>query len=403
MNDKADYSLHSGDVQGFVMQILCRLPLVAPGTKYRVADILNVLIFAAAFRTSVNQASSDLQEAPCPSFVLGELRAQLDDIGLLERLINDMLAELLPKKLTRRARQVAIDLIDIPYHGTVEKKHEGEVRRSKAKSGTTHFFVYATAYLVLKGRRYTLAMYRVRADDSMEEVLRKLMGRLRFLHIRTSLVLLDRGFYSVKVIRYLICGRRPFIMPAIKRGKKEDEPGGPTGTRALALLKTSCWRRYTLCSQDDGCISFDVAVVCRNYNGRWNRHERETLLYATWGVRHISLPSIRAKYRRRFGIESSYRQLHQARIKTSTKSPVLRLLFYSIALLLRNVWVWLHSEVIATPRRGSALIKPSSLRFSRMMLWLLFEVAKIYKLLCHIKVHKQLKKAFESFDAILNY
>lgn len=403
MNDKADYSLHSKDVQGFVMQLLCRLPLVAPGEKYQVTDILNVLIFAAAFRSSVKQTCEDLQDAPCSSFVLGVLRGQLDDIDILERLLNDLLAELLPKKLAKRPRQVAVDLIDIPYHGTVEEKHEGEERRSKAKSGTTHFFTYATAYLVLRGRRYTLAMYRVRADDSMEEVLKKLMGRLKRLRIRTSLVLLDRGFYSVKVIRYLICGRRPFIMPAIKRGKTEDEPGGPTGTHALALLKSSCWRRYTLRSPEDGAISFDLAVVCRNYNGRWDRHERETLLYATWGTRHRSLPSIRETYRRRFGIESSYRQLNQARIKTSTKSPVLRLLFYGIALLLRNVWVWLHSEVIATPRRRWPLLKPSSLRFARMMLWLLFEVAKIYKLLCHIKAHTQLKKAFESFDAILNY
>lgn len=43
-------------------------------------------------------------------------------------------------------------------------------------------------------------------------------------------------------------------------------------------------------------------------------------------------------YRRRFGIESSYRQINQARLRTSSRSPELRLLAVAIALLLRNLW-----------------------------------------------------------------
>ena len=37
--------------------------------------------------------------------------------------------------------------------GTVDDVHQGEVCRSKAKGGTTHFFTYATAYAVIRGRR----------------------------------------------------------------------------------------------------------------------------------------------------------------------------------------------------------------------------------------------------------
>ena len=53
-------------------------------------------------------------------------------------------------------------------------------------------------------------------------------------------------------------------------------------------------------------------------------------------------PDIRENYRLRFGIESSYRQLNEARIKTCARDPRLRLLFVGIALVLRNVWVWIH-------------------------------------------------------------
>jgi len=60
-------------------------------------------------------------------------------------------------------------------------------------------------------------------------------------------------------------------------------------------------------------------------------------LYATWGLKHRSLVWIRQVYRRRFGIEASYRQAHQAKIKTSSRNPVLRLVFVGVALVLRNV------------------------------------------------------------------
>jgi hypothetical protein len=50
------------------------------------------------------------------------------------------------------------------------------------------------------------------------------------LGIKIRVLLLDRGFYSVKVIRALIERHQPFIMPAIKRGKASTKPGGPTGT-----------------------------------------------------------------------------------------------------------------------------------------------------------------------------
>jgi hypothetical protein len=92
-------------------------------------------------------------------------------------------------------------------------------------------------------------------------------------------------------------------------------------------------------------VTFDLAVVCHNLKGRWGKHQREAWLYATWGLKHRPLVWIREVYRTRFGIEASYRQVHQAKIKTSSRNPILRLLFVGVALILRNVWVWLHAEV----------------------------------------------------------
>ena len=75
-------------------------------------------------------------------------------------------------------------------------------------------------------------------------------------------------------------------------------------------------------------------------------------------------------YRRRFGIETSYRQLNEACIKTTTRNPILRLLFVGIALLLRNVWVWVHWACSASPRRGGRQLNLEKLRFKTLLMWL---------------------------------
>lgn len=156
-------------------------------------------------------------------------------------------------------------------------------------------------------------------------------------------------------------------------------------------------------SSQEGQVDFDLAVVCHNTKGQRGCHQREALLYATWGLTHRPLRWIRDTYRSRFGIEASYRQSHQARIRTSSRKPALRLLFMGVALVLRNVWVWLQAEVMAQPRRGARQLRPQSLRFARLLLWLLLEVANHYRLLRSVPVYHDLYERAQAFGIAFNY
>jgi len=219
------YTLKSHDVYKLTINTLDTLPLTMPGA-IQSRDLLRVLVFAAASRLSVHQACDQLEGAPSGPTVLGTLSSQFSDLDALEGHVNDLLATLLPKGLSKRGRRVAMDLVALPYHGTVEEAHQDEVCRSKAKSGTTHFFTYATAYAVVRGRRYTLALCRVRAKQTMDHVVRTLLERLVTLGIRIKLLLLDRGFYSVG-------GPRPdhggvaFHHASGQTGQKVDDTGRP--------------------------------------------------------------------------------------------------------------------------------------------------------------------------------
>ena len=121
-------------------------------------------------------------------------------------------------------------------------------------------------------------MCRVRAKQRMDHVLRTLLARLVTVGIRLKLLLLDRGFYSVQVMRDLITAEWPCSMPAVKRGKKPTTVGGPTGTYPLAAETQSRWPPYTLQSAKEGQVPFALAVGCHNPRGQRGRHHRETLL-----------------------------------------------------------------------------------------------------------------------------
>ncbi len=44
------------------------------------------------------------------------------------------------------------------------------------------------------------------------------------------------------------------------------------------------------------------------------------------------------------------------------------------------------------PRRGARMLQPASLRFARLLLWLVFEVADHYRLLREIPVGRDLEQ-----------
>jgi len=332
-------------------------------------NVLTVLFYAAARLISRAAACAALRDAPSDSALHAALLATLPDLQELQRRLHRAVQGDLPKALRRRRQPLAIDLTLIPYHGQ-PLTDASEVYRSQAKSGTTHFHAYATAYVVRKGQRFTVALASVRQGDDLADILRALLRQAAKASVRPRYVLLDRGFYSVSVVRYLQAARYPFVMPVPCKGRKADHPKGPGGTRVFPLWKRSGWGRHTLQNAAGQKATLRICVRCRNYRGQWKRHGRQALVYGYWGLSPSSWLWVAETYRLRFGIETTYRQLHQARIRTCTRDPLLRLLYVGIALLLRNVWVWLHWQVLSHPRRGGRKIDLNQLVFRKMLLGL---------------------------------
>lgn len=330
-----------------------------------------VVLIACTGVTSLHAICSRRRAGPCEETFRKALYDSIPELAELSRRLNRALAGRLPRALRRRPRRLAIDLTLIPYHGE-PFRDPSEVYRSQPRAGTSHFHAYATAYVVLHGERFTVALATVARGESMRDVVRQLLRQAREAGVRPSLILLDAGFFTADVIRYLQAARCPFLMPAAIRGRKPDDPRGPSSTRVFAAMKQSGWHDYRLTggSRREKTARVSICVSCRNLQGRWRRRGRRTFVYACWGVDGHSCDWVRETYRRRFGIESSYRQMNQARGRTSTRRPELRLLYVGVALVLRNEWVWLHFEVLSTPRRGGRVIRQERLRLQTLLHWL---------------------------------
>ena len=350
---------------------LCQkhLRLQGYGPKCTAPTLLTLLLYAAGRLTSLAAACASLSKAPSDTAVRTALLATLPAINELQRRLNRALQGDLPRALRRRRQPLAIDLTLLPYHG--EALHDAnEVYRSQAKGGTSHFHAYATAYVIKKGHRYTVALAYVRKGDDLAEVVKGLLRQAAKAGVRPRYLLLDRGFYQVGVIRYLQAGRYPFLMPAPARGRKADHPQGPSGTRVFHLWKRGGWSRYTLTGKGGRKATASICVKCRNRRGERKKRGQQALVYAFWGLSPPSGQWVYETYRLRFGIEATYRQLREARVRTCTRDPSLRLLYVGIALILRNVWVWLHYAVLSKPRRGGRRIDLNQLPFRVMLSWL---------------------------------
>ncbi|MDF5707024.1 MAG: transposase [Nostoc sp. S4] len=197
------------------------------------------------------------------------------------------------------------------------------------------------------------------------------MAELESLRINIKKLYLDRGFFNTSVIRWLQALDIPFLMPAIKTGKS-------AGIKQLLKEKKSYKTTYTITRSLDDSVTFDLWIICKYGKGKRKKHGVQYFIYVAYKVK-TNLNYIYEDYRKRFGIETSYRLQNICRIKTNNKKPALRLLFVGISFLLVNIWLnilWLR---ISRKRKGSRLIYRTLFVLKQMLAFLSQSLQRKYQ------------------------
>jgi len=378
MRSRTDYTLAPGEVYSGSLECLLQARLLKDrGWLCTAAVVLAVVLRAAARMTSVSAACQDLPRGPSDQAVMTALDDGLPKtLPVLEGRLNHALTERLPRRMRRRAWQVAIDWHLQPYYGQ-PMKSRNELYYGKPRQGTKLFHAYATVCIVQYGRRYTLALTWVQRHESMVRVLRRLIGRIREIGLRIKCVLLDRAFFNVSVVEFLQEEKLPFLMPVVIRGRAPRKGRKPTGLRGIKRQPAG-WYPHAMRNRTRQ-VTVSICVGYRRHRNRKDgKQRRQKLLFAAWRV-HGSPTEIRERYRKRFGIETSFRQMRQARIYTCTRNPRLRLFFIAVALILRNLWVWFHQTRLAESTGDNLVLHLERLRLKRMLDWIANEVVALFQ------------------------
>ena len=339
--------------QALRQTLLTQVPLGVDGQDLDDAMLWDILLYASVNGLTIESACTELAGVPSGNTVRPHLHAALEPSGFgvcaLEDQLNAALQAQLPASLRRRRRrkgwEIGIDLTDIPYHGQPAQFPE-EIRRGPAQSGTTHFHSYATLAIVHHQQRYEVALTFVWADESMDQVVDRLLDQARHLGLRLRRAYLDKGFCRRTVFTLLRQRRLPYLIPIPVKGKSG-------GIRQLFTGRQSYRTTYTFNAGKNTAYTTDVIVIRRYSKGRYGRHGSEWFAYAAYGMDPVPLHQIFDLYRRRFGMESGYRQMHQVRARTASASPTLRLLLVGLAFLLYNVYIRFRSKAHTTRTYGT--------------------------------------------------
>lgn len=74
---------------------------------------------------------------------------------------------------------------------------------------------------------------------------------------------------------------------------------------------------------------------------------------------------IHHQYRRRFGIECSYRIMRRVRAMTTSRNPAVRFFLLAVAMILVNAWVFLRWEFARLLAPGFRRVEETRFRFHR--------------------------------------
>ena len=338
------------------------LPLEAAGYKCSTDDLLNVLLGVAANQGTIESVCGDLVGTPDAATIRGYFNEELcvEDLPDLERRMNAALAGEIPQRVWRQACDVAMDFQDRPYYGKTPQA-TGLWVRGRARNGTTHFYRVATAYVMLNNLRVTLAIRFVLPDEATVTIVHDLQKALKKLKIRVGRLFLDKGFSGIALMKALERQGQPTEIACTIRGKTG-------GTRALCHGNKSYRTRYTFHGAGQASFTAELAV-CRVFTTakRTKRMKRRAdwmifiLIHLAWSPRQA-----RRQYRRRFGIESSYRCAGQVRGWTTSQNPAYRFVLLALSFFLLNVWIhlrWLFTQV---PRRGRRWLDTQRLQLTRL-------------------------------------
>ena len=375
------YELKAEDIRAYTTNLLkAHLKLDVAGYICTTDMILDILLKASAENSSVEAACADMEQVADSNTVREYLNEAMNiqELRKQEEEMNVALAECIPESMNRTKIEVAIDFHDEPFYGK-----QVDLRKvtcsGQAKKGTTHFIRIATAYVIWRQVRLTLALRYVLPDEKALDILKFLLDHLQSLDFTFQVLYLDKGFASSPIVNHLKERKQPAILACPIRGKEG-------GTRALCRGRSSYTTDYTFTDGTQATLAFKATLVPDKTGKRRRKWLAFIVILLDW-----SPDKVHEEYRRRFGVECSYRILRRVRASTTSRNPIFRFLLLAIGLVLTNAWVFLRWEFARLKATGPRRVDEARLRFHRFTRLLIRAIEHAYDAVMAIPASQSLE------------
>jgi hypothetical protein len=360
------------------------LPLQASGYACTTEQLLDVLLAVSANKETIEQVCADLKTRVGAETIRGYFNQQLkvENLFELQEAVNAALTASFNAALKQQKLAVAIDFHDQGYYGKAAQS-EGLWVGAEAKNGTTKVYRVATLYVIKNGHRLTLAIKFVLPQETAKEVVEYLLKQLKRVEIEARVLYLDRGFGSIEIARYLKEIKQTAIIACPIRGKTG-------GLKALCVGRKSYRTRHVFKSAKHGAQEVEMAM----FKGFTNSTKKGgKVRKAKWLAyilieceANLSAEKVKEKYRRRFGIEASYRCAKKVRGWTTSSNPAYRFVLIGMSFLLTNIWQELQSHWTRKVQVGRASWKWQKFRLKRFVNFLRKAIEKLYGMVSEIEM-----------------
>ena len=357
------------------------LPWAGYGRRVTALRLLDLLLLLAALRASLSAVVRRFRFGFSHETARQAVRANLPDLDRLTAGLVESLYAFGGRRWRRRRWDVAIDLHYAPFYGD---RNAAGVVGGPAKQGTKYFYAYATAVLLHRRHRYTVGLLPFAKGLKPHQVVAALLDQMTARGLRLRGVALDSGFDSGETLLLLQQRGLAYVVPLRRKGQ------GPNRRNACFALPVGTVTELDWVTEKTGKPVRTAAVVGR----RPGEDRVRVYAYGGWPTRAAQAALGRARqakraYRRRYGIETSYRQMNEGKGRTTKKDLAYRLLLVGLALLLRQVWVWLTWQ-LARARGAGPRQWLEELPLQRLAEWLADALKGRYKERQAINLHQPL-------------
>ena len=245
----------------------------------------------------------------------------------------------------------AIDITLDPYYGKRTGKYENYIIGDKRKASTSYFYGYASLYVSEPNRHVSLGVVPITKTTRVLGVVTTFIDKIRELGLGIKSLCLDREFYVADIFNFLQREEIPHIIPAKMQSSEMKKQ--VRGRKSKSFT-------YELNSGKENAVMLNVVDCVLYLNGKKDKHGIEHHAFVIYGL--CTVPHhVRSRYKRRFGIETSYRMRNTIKPKTTTKDPVIRYFYALVSFVLQNIWIATKWRTFKKKQPGPAVIDDKKL------------------------------------------